>query len=209
VIDGDSLELDGVRIRLHAIDAPEGKQSCSRNTVPWLCGAESASKLRTLVAGRAITCTKTDTDSYGRTVAICTNGESDIGAEMVSAGLALAYRRYGDDYVDEEDAARVAKRGLWAGEFTPPWDYRHDSAERSNAAPREPRDSAQQPSPPPAPQCRDPQIKGNISQRDGRRLYHVPGMPNYDETKIDPQHGERWFCTEPEARAAGWARAGG
>lgn len=50
-------------------------------------------------------------------------------------------------------------------------------------------------------------IKGNINPRTGERIYHVPGQRYYNETQISPQHGERWFCSEAEARAAGWRRA--
>jgi len=54
----------------------------------------------------------------------------------------------------------------------------------------------------------DCKIKGNVSINSGERIYHVPGQHWYDETRISPQHGERWFCTETEARAAGWRKAG-
>jgi hypothetical protein len=50
-------------------------------------------------------------------------------------------------------------------------------------------------------------IKGNISINTGERIYHVPGQEHYDETIISPQYGERWFCTEAEAREAGWRKA--
>jgi len=215
VVDGDSLELGGTRIRLHAIDAPEGKQQCTRNSVSWACGEEAARKLRTLVGTHEITCTRTDTDSYGRTVAICKNGSVDIGAEMVSAGLALAYRQYGNDYVALENAARAAKRGLWAGEFTPPWDYRHGTPEGSAQPNRRTQDGTAPPPPPTRPQSpaassASPEhragcaIKGNISQSSGDRIYHLPGTRDYDATRINPSAGERWFCTEQEAQTAGW-----
>ena len=124
VTDGDSLEMDGTRIRLNAIDAPEAAQTCGRPTAIWKCGEVATRKLRELVGALPIVCEKTDTDSYGRTVAVCRSGAVDLAAEMVSAGLALAYRQYGDEYVDEEAAARSARRGLWKDDFTPPWDWR-------------------------------------------------------------------------------------
>ena len=49
-------------------------------------------------------------------------------------------------------------------------------------------------------------IKGNVNTR-GERIYHVPGQEYYDETRISASHGERWFCSEEEAREAGWRRA--
>ena len=50
-------------------------------------------------------------------------------------------------------------------------------------------------------------IKGNVSVHTGERIYHLPGQEYYDETQIRTDHGERWFCSEAEARAAGWRRS--
>jgi endonuclease YncB( thermonuclease family) len=206
VTDGDSFEIGATRIRLNAVDAPEGRQTCVRNGMIWQCGDAAAAKLRSLVAGREVVCTRKDTDSYGRMVAVCRSGSTDLGAEMVSAGLALAYRQYGNDYVAEENAARAARRGLWAGEFTPPWEYRRsqrggstDPRSQQSNPPAPPRSTAA-PVPAQSAKC---SIKGNIN-REGERIYHVPGSPSYDETRIDPSNGERWFCSEVDARAAGW-----
>ncbi len=204
VTDGDSFEIAKTRIRLNAVDAPEGRQTCVRSGSIWPCGEAAAAKLRALVAGRTVSCTRKDEDSYGRMVAVCSNGTADLGAEMVTAGLALAYRQYGDDYVDEEDAARAARRGLWAGEFTPPWELRR--SQDGGAQPPRARHAS-----PPARQSRSPAapqnttrcaIKGNIS--DNGKIYHLPGSARYDETRIDASKGERWFCTEQDARSAGW-----
>ena len=200
LIDGDSFRIGAVEIRLHAVDAFEGRQSCRRDGAAWDCGAAAAAKLRELTDGRNISCEKTDTDSYGRTVAICHSGEADLGAELVKAGLALAYRQYGDDYVDEEDQARGANRGAWAGEFTPPWDERHGETDgrrpqQADDAERENRDASDE--------CEPTLIKGNINQK-GDRIYHVPGSTWYDQTVIDKAQGERCFASEKEARGAGW-----
>ncbi len=206
VVDGDSLEIGIDRIRLFGIDAPEGRQDCQRNGQAWRCGEDAAAKLRSLVQGATLRCMPRDTDEYGRSVSVCKNGTTDINAEMVRAGLALAYRRYSNDYVDEENEARNAKRGLWAGEFTPPWDYRRESREET---PRPQQPSTARTAPPgggaPAAQAPNSRcaIKGNINQR-GDRIYHVPGSDSYDVTVIDERNGERWFCSEAEARAAGW-----
>lgn len=209
VVDGDSLEIGSDRVRLFGIDAPEGRQDCRRNGQAWRCGDDAAAKLRGLVAGATLRCMPRDTDEYGRSVSVCKNGNTDINAEMVRAGFALAYRRYSNDYVDEENEARNAKRGLWAGEFTAPWNYRRESREET---PR----PQQQPTPraapgggttatqPPNSRCG---IKGNINQR-GDRIYHLPGSDSYDSTVINERNGERWFCSEAEARAAGWRAAG-
>jgi endonuclease YncB( thermonuclease family) len=196
ITDGDSFELGATRVRLFGVDAPEGRQSCTRAGRSWACGNEAARKLKSLIGDRPVTCTKRDVDSYGRTVAVCRSGATDLGAEMVRSGFATAYRRYSNDYVDEENEARTARRGIWAGEFTNPEDYRHDDGQ--NAAPPRRSDGAAEPK-----RCDGCYIKGNINAQ-GERIYHVPGSPSYDETDIDESKGERWFRTESEARAAGW-----
>jgi endonuclease YncB( thermonuclease family) len=198
VIDGDSFRIGSAEIRLHAVDAFEGRQSCGSGGSAWACGTAAANKLRALTDGRRVTCRKTDTDSYGRTVAICSNGTADLGAEMVRSGLALAYRQYGNDYVDEEDRARTERLGAWATGFKTPWDERHGAGDARGNATGEP--------PPPASTCRNTGIKGNINL-DNERIYHVPGSGFYQATVIDEAQGERWFCTEDEARRAGWRAA--
>jgi len=126
VTDGDTIRIDDTRIRLFGIDAPEGKQSCTRQGVAWLCGQEAGGYLRKLVAGEVLTCAQRNKDRYGRVVAICKLPDGrDIGASMVAAGYALAYRQYGGKMYDAPEAeAKAAMRGLWAGEFTPPWEWR-------------------------------------------------------------------------------------
>jgi endonuclease YncB( thermonuclease family) len=194
IIDGDSFEIDGTGVRLFGVDAPEGRQDCTRDGRPWRCGDAAASELRRLVGASTINCRREDVDSYGRIVARCSsNGTADLAAAMARAGMAVAYRRYSNDYVDEEREARTAKRGIWAGEFTPPEDYRRNAEEpprRSASAQRSPRRNG----------CH---IKGNINN-DDERIYHTPDSSSYDATVIDEARGERWFCTEAEARRAGW-----
>lgn len=195
VTDGDSFEIGATGVRLYGIDAPEGRQSCTRAGRDWACGNEAARKLRSLIGDRDVTCTQRDVDDYGRIVAVCRSGNTDLAAEMTRSGFATAYRRYSNDYVDEENEARAARRGIWAGDFTPPESYRREepSAQRRARA-------AQAASQPGRDGC---YIKGNING-DGERIYHAPSSPSYGDTAIDERRGERWFCTEAEARAAGW-----
>lgn len=189
VVDGDTIEIHGERIRLFGIDAPESAQLCLAGTERWRCGQQAAFALDGKIAGRPVACTEKDRDRYGRIVAVCRAGDEDLGAWLVAEGWALAYRRYSTDYVAEEEAARAARKGVWRGTFVPPWDWRR--GQRLEAAADEPGG------------CR---IKGNISA-EGERIYHVPGGRFYDRTRIDPAKGERWFCTEAEAQAAGWRRS--
>ncbi|MDE0800939.1 MAG: thermonuclease family protein [Rhodospirillaceae bacterium] len=125
IVDGDTLVIERTRIRLHGIDAPETKQTCQRDGIDWLCGQDSSKALREYVNGAEVRCEKLDTDRYGRMVARCFGRDgSDIGEWMVRRGLALAYRRYSREYVDEEADAETAERGLWSGEFVVPWEWR-------------------------------------------------------------------------------------
>jgi len=128
VIDGDTLELDGARVRLHGIDAPEARQTCTRDGVEWLCGQEASKALREYLREEPVlTCERVDTDRYGRIVAKCfTNDGIDIGKWMVSNGWALAYRRYSTQYVSAETEAKGKGYGLWSGTFIQPWEWRRN-----------------------------------------------------------------------------------
>jgi endonuclease YncB( thermonuclease family) len=125
VTDGDTIKINGERIRLVGIDAPEMHQSCKdvagRN---YDCGVVSAAQLRAHIASKSVSCRPEGTDRYGRTLAVCFVGSEDLNAWLVTEGLAVAYRHYSVAYVPQEDAARTAHRGLWAGSFTMPWDWR-------------------------------------------------------------------------------------
>ena len=124
VIDGDTLEVYGQRIRLHGIDAPESRQLCRLDGKPWQCGKDAANALADKIARRLVTCEDLGRDRYKRIIGRCTVAGEDMGAWMVQQGLALAYRRYSLDYVDEEADARAARRGIWASQFVKPWEWR-------------------------------------------------------------------------------------
>lgn len=126
VIDGDTLELRGQRIRLFGIDAPESGQLCQLGGQAYRCGQQAALALADRIGQRTVRCTAKDVDRYGRTVAVCFVGGEDLDRWMTLQGWALAYRKYSLDYVDAEDAARTAGRGLWRGEFQPPWEWRKE-----------------------------------------------------------------------------------
>ena len=195
IIDGDTIDLSGQRVRLHGIDAPESKQTCQRDGVIWLCGAEATKALRELIGSSDVSCTERDQDRYGRIVAVCHGNGLNLNAAMVLSGMALAYRKYSDDYTGQEATAKAARRGLWAGQFVPPWEWRKGkrlASEATTAANVNPNG------------CK---IKGNIGSK-GDRIYHMPGGRWYDRTVITASKGERWFSSEDEAKGSGWRRAG-
>lgn len=189
VVDGDTFEMGPVIIRLHGIDAAEQEQSCpSHDGGTWRCGTSARDRLIDLVEDRDVTCEALDRDAYGRIVARCQpDGGSDLAATLIEEGLAWAFIRYSEDYVEIEAAARAAGVGIWQAEVTPPWEYRANRWEKAAAAS-------------PRPGC---PIKGNISS-DGEYIYHTPWSPNYNQTVIKDESGEQWFCDEAEAIAAGW-----
>ena len=125
VIDGDTIELQRVRIRLFGVDAPESSQVCQdaggRN---YRCGQQSALALADRIGTATVSCIKKDTDRYERMVAVCQVGSTDLGAWLVAHGHAVAFRRYTTAYVADEEKAKTARRGVWGGTFAMPWDWR-------------------------------------------------------------------------------------
>ena len=125
VIDGDTIEIHGERIRLDAIDAPESSQLCiDAAGKRYRCGQKSAFALADMIGRSTVTCQPKGRDRYKRTIAVCFKSGTNLNAWMVAQGWAVAFRKYGIDYIGEEDQARIARRGIWAGSFEMPWDWR-------------------------------------------------------------------------------------
>jgi endonuclease YncB( thermonuclease family) len=120
VADGDTLVIAGERLRLRGLDAPELGQSCGASGAQFACGRVARDALRRHIDGDAVDCRGWDRDRYGRRLARCTVRGEDIGAWLVSEGLAVAY----GSYRSEEAMARSAGRGIWAGEFDQPQAWR-------------------------------------------------------------------------------------
>jgi len=200
--DGDSLTVGGREVRLYGIDAPEWAQTCKEDCREWACGKVAAEELSTLVTGKDVSCVAVDTDQYHRTVAQCTVDGTDVNRAMVARGFAVAYRRYSSAYVSAEESARVNRRGLWAGAFELPSLYRVDErgSARTEHVPRRARVHVSSPREAFVARSSGCLIKGNRGSHGW--IYHLPGMPYYDRT-----NPEEWFCTEAQARAAGYRRA--
>jgi endonuclease YncB( thermonuclease family) len=125
VIDGDTIEIHGQRIRLFGIDAPESSQLCVRPTGErWRCGQQASFALADRIGRAAVTCQPRDLDRYNRVVAVCFRGNEDLNRWMVSNGWAVAFRRYSLDYVASETSARRSQINIWSGEFDMPWNWR-------------------------------------------------------------------------------------
>ena len=185
VIDGDTLAIDGTRVRLFGIDAPERGQPCRDGGD---CGAEATAYLVRLIDGRAVRCTQEDIDQYGRLVGTCFAGSTDLNRALVRAGHAVPYLEFSRRY--EGDAVAAPR-------FSSPASYRRASRVRPrNSGGRTTETLA-------APRDGECTIKGNISSR-GERIYHLPGSRSYAATRIDPSRGERWFCSARAAENAGW-----
>lgn len=187
VVDGDTLANGATRYRLYGIDAPEAGQSCqSKAGGTWPCGQQAIALMQSLVIGKDVTCDNRGQDEYGRTLAVCNAGGVEIDGAMVDAGMAWSFRKYAHDYDAREDAARAKGIGVWQAATEAPWDYRADRWK-----------VAQQEAPNGCP------IKGNINAK-GERIYEAPWSPWYSRTKVSPEKGERWFCSEADAIKAGW-----
>lgn len=199
-VSGDTLRLNGQTIRLSGIEAPEIEQSCGgqargeargegrsegRAEPRWKCGEAARTQLRDFVRGKQVRCELASGGEKG----LCRVGTQDIAAELVTRGAVFAQQGLFSSYGRLEQDARNAKRGLWKGVPERPEAYRSrlwESAKKS------------------APQgC---PIKGQISRND--RVYVVPWQAAYTRVRIRQDKGERWFCTEAEAQAAGFKRLG-
>jgi endonuclease YncB( thermonuclease family) len=185
VIDGDTVIVGETKVRLHGIDAPEMSQTCvvggGRENA---CGTHAARVLRTITAGRIVSCIPKGR-SYDRIVARCLVDGHDVGERMVSQGWAIAALGYGVDYSESQEYARANNFGLHQSHFMEPAAFRSYAPDTQTS--------------------KDCVLKGNISKNG--RIYHAPGQNWYDRTKITPSRGERWFCSRAQAEAAGFRAA--
>ncbi|KAI3431562.1 hypothetical protein D9Q98_004611 [Chlorella vulgaris] len=218
VVDGDTLDFSGTRVRLFGIDAPETKQSCTAaKGGDYLCGERAKQALSAKIGKSNVQCEQKNRDKYGRVVGICSLAQSggqreDLNAWMVQEGQAVAYRQFSKAYVPMEEQAQAAKRGIWSGTFEVPQQWRIDNP-RGKAAPSAAAVVASAAAKPPAAAAAAVPavpagcaIKGNITAK-GEKIYHVPGGSYYQSTVIEPAKGERFFCSAADAEAAGWRAA--
>lgn len=195
-IAGDILRIGKAEIRLEGIEAPEPLQRCS---IPgnrrWRCGTAARRALARTLGHQLVSCRVSGTDETGRALGTCLAGDRDLAQALVRAGLAFAEAGLFSKYGSAEEEARAQKAGLWRGKAERPSEYRARIAEEMARA----WEAAKQRAPRGCP------IKGRIAS--GRKYYVLPGTVDYRRTRIHTRRGERWFCSEKEALAAGWKRS--
>lgn len=193
-VSGDTVRLNGRLIRLTGIEAPELRQSCQNGRgQQWACGAAARQAISRIVSRRPISCTHSGSigsGSSGILLGHCLSGNRDVGAELVAQGAVFAlsgllFASYGS----QEQEARNKRRGVWQGK-----------AERPSAYRSKHWDIAKSEAPGGCP------IKGQV--RGGKRVYVAPWAPDYSRATVRQGRGERWFCSENEALAAGWMPVG-
>ncbi len=218
-IDGDTLDMTGTRVRLAHIDAPEARQGCETDGELWACGKEAGTALASLVAGQTVSCRTLARDVYGREVAVCQTRLFDLGEEMLRRGMAIATDGAPQHYSAVEGLAKRQREGIWASDFQLPAQWRAANLQPPQQQHSPPlqtasqgeRRGAQAGSPGGSlgasrgetvhRNTRGCAIKGNRNRK-GEWIYHLPGRPYYNQTRA-----EELFCTESEARAAGYRRS--
>jgi endonuclease YncB( thermonuclease family) len=135
VADGDTIEIAGQRIRLPGMDAPEWNQTCkTADGGTWDCGRAAAQRMSELTRGKTLACRAEGHDRYGRLLAVCRAGNTDIAETLVADGLAISTSRY----ASAEAVARKARRGLWQGDFATPAEWRAGEASGEGVTPGNP-----------------------------------------------------------------------
>lgn len=186
-VTGDLMRVGGTLVRLEGVEAPAPSQPCYRpNGRRWGCAAAARAGLDRIVRGRSVTCTASGQDDSGHVLARClVDGTMDVGAELVRDGHVFAVKSLFNSLSSEEDAARSAKAGIWQGDVSRPQEWREQAWEE-----------AKRDAPDGCP------IKGLL--RASEKLYALPWSADYARAKVRTERGERWFCSEGEAKAAGF-----
>ena len=210
IVDGDTVEVAGTKIRLSGIDAPETDQICfDAAGAKVTCGIAARDALQSAFGGKPWSCEITGRDRYGRALADCTADGADVQGWMVRHGHALSFVRYSHAYDSAQYLAQAAKAGIWAGCFVAPWEWRVRSKATvllGSVCPTNAQAALLAPASAAAAPDAACTIKGNVTRK-GECIFHLPGGASYGAIKMDPSKGKRWFCSEEEAEAAGCRKA--
>ena len=124
IVDGDTIHLNGEKIRFTGIDTPELKQTCLKEGAKDPCGVTAKQILIDKIGNNNVECIREGKDQYKRTLAECFVNNESLSSYLVRSGYAFAYRGYSKKFVPDEDYARINKLGMWSMEFDYPWNYR-------------------------------------------------------------------------------------
>ena len=124
ITDGDTIKLNGDKIRFSGIDTPELKQTCTKDGKKILCGLNAKKILVDKIGNNKVTCVKEGKDRYKRILAECFVNNESLSTYLVRSGYAFAYRKYSKKFISDEEFAKSNKLGLWSMEFDYPWDWR-------------------------------------------------------------------------------------
>jgi endonuclease YncB( thermonuclease family) len=124
IVDGDTIHLNGEKIRFSGIDTPELKQTCKKNKEIVYCGILAKKLLIKKISKNQVKCVSEGKDQYNRTLAECFVKNLSLSSFLVRKGYAFAYRKYSKKFIVDEDHARLNKIGMWSMDFEYPWDYR-------------------------------------------------------------------------------------
>jgi endonuclease YncB( thermonuclease family) len=124
VVDGDTIHLNGEKIRFTGIDTPELKQTCINQGIIDPCGVTAKEILIDKISDNEVECVSEGKDQYKRTLAECFVNNESLSSYLVRSGYAFAYRKYSKKFISDEDYAKANKIGMWSMKFDYPWDYR-------------------------------------------------------------------------------------
>ena len=127
VVDGDTIHLNGEKIRFTGIDTPELKQTCLKVGIQNPCGVTAKQILIGKIGNSKVECISEGKDQYKRILAECFVNNESLSSYLVRSGYAFAYRKYSKNFIPDEDYARINKLGMWSMEFDYPWDYRKNN----------------------------------------------------------------------------------
>ena len=127
ITDGDTIKINGEKIRFSGIDTPELKQTCIKDGENNSCGLTAKQILIDKIVDNKVTCIKEGKDRYKRILAECFVNNESLSSYLVRSGYAFAYRKYSNKFISDEDYARVNKLGMWSMEFDYPWDFRKNN----------------------------------------------------------------------------------
>ena len=124
ITDGDTIKINGEKIRFSGIDTPELKQTCIISGVENFCGLKAKEILIEKISDQKVVCVSEGKDQYKRTLAECFVNDESLSSYLVRSGYAFAYRKYSKKFVSDEEFAKSNKLGIWSMEYDYPWDWR-------------------------------------------------------------------------------------